>query len=369
MVVRILAALFGCLLIVVAFKSAVRTFILPRAAPDRLARSVFVFTRYFFRFLTNLRKQTSYLQRDALMAYFAPISLLSLLLVWIVMFIFGFGTIYWATGIDSLQTAIVLSGSSLATLGIERGTTLLHDVLSIGQGVLGMLIVALLIGYLPTMYGAFSERERAVSLLEVRAGTPPSAVEMILRFNRIGRLEELNAHWTEWEQWFASVNESHTSLAALVFFRSPKPEQSWITAAGSVLDAAALAQSTIDLPQTPEASLCIRAGFLALRSIGDYFQAPYDSDPSFPETPISIKREEFEQACDLMAEHGIPIKQDRDQAWLDFGGWRVNYDQPLLALCAITMAPEAEWSSDRAPAFKLPTLGQMWRGEIAPRLE
>ncbi len=119
-------------------------------------------------------------------------------------------------------------------------------------------MVALLIAYLPTMYAAFSRREQAVNMLEVRAGSPPSAVEMLLRFRRIHGLDKLGEYWRTWETWFADIEESHSTLATLVFFRSPRPEMSWVTAAGAVLDAAALTLSAVDVPYEPSAALCIR---------------------------------------------------------------------------------------------------------------
>src|SRR5205814_3920771 len=125
-----------------------------------------------------------------------------------------------------------------------------------------------------------------------------------------------------WEVWFADIEESHTSLAALTFFRSPKPERSWVTAAGAVMDAAALVTSTVDLAHDPAADLCIRAGYLALRHISDYFYVPYDPDPR-PDDPISITRAEYDAARDELATNGVPLKSDREQAWRDFAGWRV----------------------------------------------
>ena len=96
------------------------------------------------------------------------------------------------------------------------------------------------------------------------------------------------------------------------------------------------------------AHLCLRAGYLALRRISNLFDIDYDPDPHFPETPISIAEEEFHAACEALAAAGVPLKEDRQQAWLDFAGWRVNYDAPLVALAALTKAPYAPWSSDRS---------------------
>ncbi len=174
---------------------------------------------------------------------------------------------------------------------------------------------------------------------------------MIERFHRIHGLDRLNEMWTSWEQWFAEIEESHTSLPALNFFRSPTADRSWVTAAGAVLDAAALTRSTLDVPKDPRADLCIRSGFLALRRISDFFNFPYNPDPRFPENPISISRNEFNEVCDRLASQGVPLKSDREQAWLDFAGWRINYDETLLALAELTQAPLAPWSSDRVPLY------------------
>jgi hypothetical protein len=252
---------------------------------------------------------------------------------------------FWGSGVETWQEAFRISGSSLLTLGYAKGDSLFHTVLEFSEATIGLLLVALLIAYLPTMYNAFSRRESAVTLLEVRAGSPPTAVEMIARYHRIHGLNRLEEAWRAWEVWFAEIEESHTSLAALVFFRSPKPEQSWITSAGAILDAAALTLAAVNIEWNPQAALCIRSGFLALRSISNFFQVNYNPNPHFPDDEISVSREEFDLACDLLAEEGVPIRANRDQAWQDFAGWRVNYDVPLLALCKITMAPPAPWSS------------------------
>ncbi|MDP9222242.1 MAG: hypothetical protein M3P18_00005, partial [Actinomycetota bacterium] len=151
------------------------------------------------------------------------------------------------------------------------------------------------------------------------------------------------------------LEQTHTSLPLLCFFRSIESTRSWATAAGCILDAAAITVSSLDIQRDPEAELMIRAGYVALRRISDYFSIQYDPDPA-PEDPISIQRVEFEAMWDKLAQEGVPLKRDRDQAWIDFAGWRVNYDTVLLALAALTVAPPAPWSSDRAPARRRPPI-------------
>lgn len=353
-ILKIVVFVLGLLLVWLVVASAVKTFVMPRAASDPIVRPWFRLLRRLF--TLRLRWVDTYEARDRIMAFYAPIALISLLPIWLTLVTAGFMAMFWATGIASGFEDFVISGSSLLTLGFARGQTMTHDILAFIEATIGLLLVALLIAYLPTMYGAFSRREVAVSQLAVRAGTPPSAVEFILRAHRIGALINLRDFWFQWETWFSEIEESHTSLAVLVFFRSPQPQQSWITAAGAVLDAASLILAVVDVPNQPQAALCIRSGYLALQRIADSFALSYSATPLFPATPIHITREEFDDTCAQLEEQGVPLKADRDQAWLDFAGWRVNYDKVLLDLCLLTMAPLAPWSSDRSSLERLPPL-------------
>jgi hypothetical protein len=174
---------------------------------------------------------------------------------------------------------------------------------------------------------------------------------MISRSYRTGELGQMREVWNDWQRWFAEIEESHTSLPALTFFRSPRPDLSWITAAGVVLDTAALMLSTIDVALEPRAAFCIRSGYLALRQIASVFKIPYDPDPN-PGDPITISREEFDQVYHDLAAQQIPLRPDMERAWQDFAGWRVNYDVVLISLATLTMAPYAPWSSDRSLATR-----------------
>ncbi len=345
LIVRVLAVLLGLLLNFLALRSVVNTFVLPRSANDKVSRAVFLSTRRLFRLFTN--RATSYADRDRIMAYYAPVSLLLLLPTWLAMILIGYMGFYVALGVEDWNEAFRLSGSSLLTLGFAQQPGVATTIVIFSEATIGLIMVALLIAYLPTMYSAFSRREATVTMLEVRAGAPPSAVEMLLRYSRIHGLHQLGDVWQMWEVWFAEVEETHTSLAALAFFRSPQPEHSWITAAGAILDAAALTNAVVDLPHDAQADLCIRAGYLALRHISDFFFIPYNRNPQ-PTDPISISRQEFDAACAQLEQGEVPLKADREQAWQAFVGWRVNYDTVLLALAALTMAPYAPWSSDRS---------------------
>jgi hypothetical protein len=128
-----------------------------------------------------------------------------------------------------------------------------------------------------------------------------------------------------------------------------------ITTAGAVLDAAALSVSTLDRPRSARAQLAIRAGYSALREIADSFGIDFDHDPA-PDARITIHRDEWSAAVEAFEAAGIAVKPDRDQAWQDFSGWRVNYDRPLVELATLLSAPYAPWSSDRALSSGMPSL-------------
>jgi hypothetical protein len=232
-------------------------------------------------------------------------------------------------------------------LGNASVDTIPHKIVEFSEAMIGLVMTALLIAYLPTIYAGFSRREAQVALWEAWADSPPTAFHMISRAYRTGELQQLREVWLNWQTWFAELEESHTSLAPLAFFRSPKPGRSWVTAAGSALDAAALVLSTVDVPWEPRAAFCIRTGYLSLRHIANFFNIDYDADPR-PDDPISINRDEFELVYDQLQAVGVPLKSDQEQAWRDFSGWRVNYDSVLLALATLTMAPYAPWISDRS---------------------
>lgn len=353
-VIEIFVFLLGLFLVIGALFSAVETFVLPRPVANMLTRAVFVTVRRIFGL--RLRSTYTYSTRDRIMALFAPIALLALLPSWLTLVLIGYTGMFWALGDITWFEAFHVSGSSLLTLGFSQKQGFLASILEFSEATIGLILVALLIAYLPTIYAAFSRRETPVTLLEVRAGNPPSAVEMLQRYYRNHGLARLKEQWQVWEQWFADIEESHTSLPILVFFRSPRADQSWITAAGTILDAASLTLSSVDIPYESEAALCIRAGYLALRRIADFFDIPYNPKPHHPEQPISISEGDFGLALDQLAQSGLPLKPNRDQAWADFAGWRVNYDQVLIGLSDLTMAPFSRWSGERSSRPELPPI-------------
>lgn len=343
--VRIVCGAVGLFVAVAVFLSAVKTVVVPRGGSLRITRALFWASGKLFNKWAHNRR--AYEDRDRILAVYAPLTFVLLPILWVILTIFAFGLMQYAASGASVRDAFLISGSSMLTLGVLFNKGGGAPLLSFAQATIGLILVAMLISYLPTIYSAYSKRESLVGLLESRAGIPPSALEMLNRYHRIQALDLLDSDlFNRWEDWFIEIEESHTSFAALVFFRSPLPERSWVTASGCVLDTAALYLSVLDRPWSPRAALCLRTGFLSLGRIAEQFGIPRTIEPG-PDVPISIHRFEFDELVDQLVRSGLPVKADRELAWTDFRGWRVNYDRALISLADITVAPQAVWSSDR----------------------
>jgi hypothetical protein len=349
----ILWFVLGVGLLLLVFDSALRTFVLPRGATPIVSRVTFISLRSVFNLMAKGAR--SYNGRDSVMALYGPIGLVLLPVVWMLMVLGAFTAMFHALGVRGFERAFEMSGSSLFTLGFVRPPDLGTNVLAFLEAAVGLGLLGLLIAYLPTIYSAFSRREVQVAQLEIRAGNPPSGVQVLVRAQQMERFHLLDDVWVTWQAWFTELEETHTSMGVLSFFRSPVGHRSWVTASGAVLDAASLRLAAVDLPFDPEAGICVRAGFFALRAVSDYFGITYDADPR-PGDPISISKDEFLEACDALVEAGIPVRADRDAAWFDFTGWRVNYDVPLIGLAGFVMVPYAPWSSDRSLRYRRASL-------------
>jgi hypothetical protein len=339
---RIIVAVLGAALVARTVFSAVLTFMLPRAVVDTLSRPVFLDLRYLF--IWASRPIRSYRSLDRLWSLYAPIGLLGLEVFWMGLVMIGFAGIFWALSGNAL-TALEISGSSIFTLGIASSRSAPGVFLCFLEAFVGLGLIALLISYLPTIYSAWSRREAQVARLYARAGDDPRATTLLTRYHTLDSLHRLHDVWLDWELWFTDVQESHTSLAPLVFFRSAQPEESWVNAAGVLLDTGALVHSTLELGRDPQLDVTLRAGFIALRRIAALFNVPFEPDPHYPATSVHVTRKEYDLAYDVMCEAGLPVKTDREQAWKDFAGWRVTYDGALIGLARLTAAPAANWIS------------------------
>jgi len=337
---RVLYAMVGFTLQLLVLDAAVRTFLVPRVANVRLSHLLGRVVGAFFQILAHSKR--SYVVRDRILSLYASMVLLAYQATWLALSVVAFAFAFMASGVNSFARAFEISGSSLLTLGTASGSGAGQVTLGFVEAGVGLTLLALLISFIPTLYTAFQHREVSVSRLSVRAGMPATPWGVLEMAQSVASYERLDELWREWEQWFIEVGETHTTLTILNFYRSPEPNQTWITSAANVLDAAALFNAVVDLPPSPTAGLCIRSGWLTLRRLSDYFRIAYPTNPGH-DTPISIAREEFDGVLDRLERSGIPLLADHESAWRDFVGWRANYDAIIEEFYELFTCPRTDW--------------------------
>ena len=248
-IVYLLFFFMGVSLVLITIFSAIRTVVVPRGERVVLTRVFFSFVRWCFLVAASYTKD--YKARDIVLARYAPTTLILLPVLWATGVLLGFASMFWSIGARPIPHTFELSGSSLTTLGFHAADTHWELALALPEGLIGMGLVALLISYLPSIYNLFRERETMCTGWNIRAGSPPTVAVVVNRFHQVGILSDMEDTWHEWEKWFVSNEEVHLSYPALAFFRSPTPEQSWITTAGNVLDTAAFIETSCLLYTSP----------------------------------------------------------------------------------------------------------------------
>jgi hypothetical protein len=356
---RWLAFVFGLLIVLFTAGSVVGTLIVPRRIRSVISKACDLFADWVFRLIC--RPTRSYNQRDLILAWQSPLTLVLRLLVWITMFYIGYALLLVPVVPGSIGRAFSESGSSMFTLGYSAPVGRSMTAIDYLAAFTGLIVVGLQIGYLPTLYSAFNRRETEVTLLISRAGLPAWGPEILARtrYGIVGNTDigvVLDDLFNTWERWSAEVAESHTTYLTLARFRSPRPLSHWVTSLLAVMDAAALHLSlTPSAPPGITARLCLRMGFTALRQVGEAMNLAVneDPDPDHPLTAVSFA--EFVQAAEMLRALDYPIERTNEQAWPHFRGWRVNYEAIALALANATDAPPALWSGSRRwPSTPLP---------------
>jgi hypothetical protein len=360
-VLRIIIGILGTAGVVAVLASVIRTVVLPRGVPARLARLVFLAVRQLLTLRLRVGRRHDYRTRDRVFSLQAPLGLFAQLFTWGVLILLCFSAIFWAltatrTDLSQVPNAVELAGSSLFTLGFDAPHGVARQLVAFLAAGVGLTLFALVITYLPSLYRAFSQREALITKLVVRTGSPPDGPRLLVRSWELARFEQLNLLWNDWEDWFIDVGESHTSFPQLSFFRSPHPRNHWVLSAEAVLDGAALLNTACDLELEYRSRLCLEAGVSALLAIADFLGIPHH--PPEPEAEIVLPRHLFQAGCDRLAEAGIPLVGDREQAWRDFRRVRSRYEPLLAVLGGMTDAPRSDWSSwtDDAPRHSPPLL-------------
>jgi hypothetical protein len=343
------AALAGAAIVVATVISVAATVVVPRGVRNWLTALIERGVDAVFRTLT--RRIDDLATIDRVLAVQAPCILSAQLLVWLLCLGIGYGLALWPFTPEGLGRAMTEAGSSMFTLGFVGPSNPGNAVIAFLAAASGLIVIALQIAYLPTIYAAFSRREAEVTLLIGRAGVPTWGPELLAR-TRYGLGNNLLTRYMpevylNWERWAADVQETHTTYPVLVRFRSPRPLSSWLTALLGVLDSAAL-YLTLNPSSAPavEARLCLRMGFVCLRQIAGVMGVPYDDDPD-PDDGIQLTYEEFKAGTDRMVASGWELEVPPEDAWPEFIGWRVNYEAVAYAIAAEIDAVPALWSGPR----------------------
>ncbi|HEY6285647.1 MAG TPA: hypothetical protein VIX20_08300 [Ktedonobacteraceae bacterium] len=343
-VLQIIVFLIGLSIALTTLYSAIKQTVLPGRKKVLLSRAVFRNTFRLYRLLFSRVKSIK--TRDAIMGFYAPLSVMLLPLTWMILLIIGFTMMIWGVSEPSLGTALSLSGAAITTEGFLAPKGIAETTLYIIAGVIGLGIVGLLITFLPTVYSIYSKREEEVTRVAFRFGSPPSGVKVLVQAYRLGLAQELDEFWRTWEDWFTEMAETHISNSEVIFYRSSRPGASWITTAGALLDACSLFSSTVDRQDVPWLKLCFQAGCHTLADIATDVDIPLDSALASNDS-IHVMRAEYDAACEQLSSAGVPLKGDREDNWRAFVSMRSQYDFALIALANFVHAPEAPWSSDR----------------------
>jgi hypothetical protein len=344
LILRWLALLAGLGVTVGTLSSVVRTVIVPRASSSHLSTFLASFVQGALGLIARTRQD--FLRRDAILAQGAPLFLVLRLVVWIGLLVGGYALLFWGTGTPDLAGALRLSTSSILPLGLTHAHSGLETAIAFLESASGVIVVALQISYLPSLYSSFNRREALVTMLSSSSGAPPWGPEILARHALIDNQEHLADLYHDWEQWAADLTESHTSYSTLLYFRSPDPRTSWVLAMLACMDAAAMQLALNPLTAPASARPFLRMGIVCLRSLGAVTQVSYSDDP-LPEDPIELTYEEFVDAVDRLLAVGWVPERSAAQAWPHFRGWRVNYEALAYRIASLIDAPPGPWSGPR----------------------
>jgi hypothetical protein len=343
----ILMGIIGFVLIVVVLWDVFETIVLPRRVTRR-----FRLTRAFYRLIwlpwsaiaSGFKKSKP---RETFLSVFGPLSLLALLVLWAATLVFGFASLHWAFGSQislvngqaGFFSDLYYSGTTFFTLGLgdiaPNGSV--ARAMTVIEASLGFGLLALVIGYFPVLYQAFSRREVNISMLDARAGTPPTAAELLRRHQEGQSLESLDRLLRDWEMWASDLMESHLSYPVLCFFRSQHDNQSWLAALNAVLDTCSLVMVGIDGIPKWQAQLTFKMARHAVVDISQIFNAsPLKHDGA------RLPKKDLDTLRAILSETGVALRNEEgDETTLD--ELRSMYEPYTLVLSRYLMMPLPGW--------------------------
>ncbi len=314
---RILAIIFGVGFIIAILQDAFETIVLPRRVSRKFRLSRFFYTSTWMLWSWLARKMRPGNRREYYLGYFGPLSLILLLMVWAAVLMISFALLQWGAGsalsapekIVMFWTYLYMSGTTFVTLGLGDVIPLseLGRFLTVLEAGFGFGFLALIIGYVPIIYQAFSRREAGIALLDARAGSPSSATELLRRNYRDQKIEELTRYLLEWERWSAELLESHLSYPVLTYYRSQHERQSWLAALTTILDACALLIVGFEGITVPSSRFTFAMGRHAAVDLAQIYGTP----PMNPKLS-RLSSEDFARMRDALADVGLQFRSQEE---------------------------------------------------------
>jgi hypothetical protein len=345
---RILAIISGLVIIAVILWDAFETVILPRRVNRRIRLTGVFYSSIWVPWSGLVRRVKNRKGLEKSLSLFGPLSLILLLVIWAIGLIVGYALLLWAVDekLGTLEhvgfwTHLYLSATTFFTLGYGDVVPAepLGRFIAVSEAGNGFGLLAIVISYLPILYQAFSRREASIALLDARAGSPSSAVELLRRHRAEDTFEDLNRLLSEWERWSAELLESHLSYPVLCYFRSQHDNQSWLGALTTVLDTCALVMVGVDGAPIWQARMTFAMARHAVVDIAQVFR----TKPSPPQccdtrlTPTDMAR-----LRQILKENGIKLGEDpeTERRLLEY---RLMYEPYVAALSDWLMMPLPPW--------------------------
>ena len=340
-VVEVLAVVAGLAVVLVAASDAVSTLVTTRRRRGRHWPTQ-VFYRRTWRAWVALGRRARPELREGFLAVYGPLSLLGLLVTWVLLLVAGWGAVWWGlrsavTGVHGYLDAVYFAGVGFFTVGFGDllPTGGLARLLVLVEAFMGLVTMALVIGYLPTLYGAYSRREVQLLSLDDMSDEATTPVGFLEACYLSGGAQAVAAAFADWERWCDEVFDSHTAYPMLAMFRSRQPGQNWLTALGVVLDAATICLAAVDGTRVgPAARLWRRASRMLQGLLGMPAVRLRVAELDAP-APDEAK---FREAYQRLAQLGAPL-HPYEQAWGDFGRLRAAYVPGLVAATELLLVP------------------------------
>ncbi len=390
--------IIGLFVVVITMVSLLRTVIVPRPLQSSLSGFVMWAVWWTTRGISALRR--TYRGRDQVLAWTGPIMILMMLLAWLIGFLIGYAMLIYGISGMAFGQAMRQSGSSLLTLGFAGGTTEDQTIIDFVAATTGPVIIAMIIGYLPTIFQTYLEREVLVTTVSTIGGEPTWGPEFLARASLAGADDEIPRHFAEWAEWAARLRLTHMTYPTLMYVRGSRANRHYVVALLAMLDAAALKISLTRSDERHDAYRLLLQGSAAFETLYLVLGAPKKGRHRIPivgnhiplknappaiTTPLpawtddlravhaasaadstfamsrmhaqqlgldrsrnsTLTRDQFDRAVAMIRESGMQIDRDLDEAWAMFRDIRKEYEFPAYGLAIKLDVAPAPWTGPR----------------------